>query len=267
VFDSLSIKELQSAVHPLKDVEGMHPASIGNIVYNELELAPCTATASVELLQRTGIALEGLNAVVVRHSEIVGKPIAFMLMAEGATVTVCHHMTRNLTVHSRHADALFVAIGKPRMIKAEMIKPGAVVIDFEINWVEGEAGAMITVGDVDYQSCREVAGWITPVQGGVGSVYRLDPDAQHGDRGPAPARSLRIRVCPDRRRTSTRCTTPLTARRVPVARRKKGRPGNSGPASLFLPLTTAFVSSFWVSSDRRPQARLQACSGRVQSDR
>lgn len=170
VPEPLSIKELQSAVHPLKDVEGMHPASIGNIVYNEIELAPCTAAASVELLRRTGVALEGLDAVVVGHSEIVGKPIAFLLMAEGATVTVCHHMTRNLAVHSRQADALFVAVGKARMITAEMIKPGAVVIDIGINRIEDEKGRMITVGDVDYDSCREVAGWITPVPGGVGPV-------------------------------------------------------------------------------------------------
>ena len=100
----LSIKQLQGAIHPLKDVEGMHPASIGNIVYNELELGPCTAMASVELLRQTGLSLTGLEVVVVGHSEIVGKPIAFLLMAEGATVTVCHHMTRNLSVHSRRAD-------------------------------------------------------------------------------------------------------------------------------------------------------------------
>ena len=170
VPEPLSVKELQSAVHPLKDVEGMHPASIGNIVYNEIELAPCTAAALVELLRRTGVALEGLVAVIVGHSEIVGKPIAFLLKAEGATVTVCHHMTRNLAVHSRQADALFVAVGEPHMITAKMIKPGAVVIDIGINRVEDEEGRMITVGDVDYESCREVAGWITPVPGGVGPV-------------------------------------------------------------------------------------------------
>ncbi len=109
----LNIKELQSAIHPLKDVEGMHPASIGNIVYRDTALAPCTAAASVELLKRTGLALEGLNAVVIGHSEIVGKPIAFLLLAEGATVTVCHHMTRNLAIHSRAADAVFIAVGSP----------------------------------------------------------------------------------------------------------------------------------------------------------
>lgn len=166
----LSIKLLQRAIHPLKDVEGMHPASIGNIVYNELDLAPCTALASIELLKRTGLKLPGLEVVVIGHSEIVGKPIAFLLMAEGATVTVCHHLTRSVSMHSRRADAVFVAVGKPRLITGEMIKPGAAVIDIGINRVAGPDGQMITVGDVDYESCRAVAGWITPVPGGVGPV-------------------------------------------------------------------------------------------------
>jgi len=170
VPDHLSIKELQRAVHPLKDVEGMHPASIGNIVYNDIELGPCTAMASVELLKRTGLKLEGLEVVVIGHSEIVGKPIAFLLMAEGATVTVCHHMTRSLAVHSRRADAVFVAVGKPRLISGDMIKPGAALIDIGINQVDGPDGKPLTVGDADYESCREVAGWITPVPGGVGPV-------------------------------------------------------------------------------------------------
>jgi len=105
----IPIKALQAAVHPMKDVEGMHPASIGNIVYNQLDLAPCTAAASVELLKATGLELKGLEVVVVGHSEIVGKPIAFLLMSEGATVTVCHHMTRSVPAHARRADALSVA--------------------------------------------------------------------------------------------------------------------------------------------------------------
>lgn len=170
VPEHLSIKSLQSAVHPLKDIEGMHPASIGNIVYRELELAPCTALAAVELLRSTGLNLKGLEVVIVGHSEIVGKPIAFLLMAEGATVTVCHHMTRNLSVHSRQADAVFVAVGKPGLLTGAMIKPGAVVIDVGINQIVGPDGNSITVGDADYESCTEVAGWITPVPGGVGPV-------------------------------------------------------------------------------------------------
>ncbi len=166
----IPIKTLQAAVHPLKDVEGMHPASIGNIVYNELDLAPCTAAASVELLKSTGLNLEGLEVVVVGHSEIVGKPIAFLLMSEGATVTVCHHMTRSVAAHARRADALFVAVGKPRLIKADMVKPGAAVIDIGINTEIAEDGTERIIGDVDTDSVRDMASWITPVPGGVGPV-------------------------------------------------------------------------------------------------
>lgn len=168
--DHIPIKALQETIHPLKDVEGMHPKSIGNIVYGELELGPCTAVASVELLKSTGLKLEGLEACVIGHSEIVGKPIAFLLMAEGATVTVCHHMTREVTVHSRRADAVFVAVGKAGLLTGDMIKPGAVVIDIGINVIEDENGKSKVVGDCDYASCRETAGWITPVPGGVGPV-------------------------------------------------------------------------------------------------
>jgi methylenetetrahydrofolate dehydrogenase (NADP+)/methenyltetrahydrofolate cyclohydrolase len=166
----INVKRLQSSIHPLKDVEGLHPASIGNIVYNEIELGPCTAMASVHLLKETALSLSGLEVVVVGHSEIVGKPIAFLLMAEGATVTVCHHMTRNLAVHCRQADAVFVAVGKPGLVTGNMIKPGAAVIDIGINRVELPDGSERTVGDCDFESCREVAGWITPVPGGVGPV-------------------------------------------------------------------------------------------------
>ena len=166
----IPIKALQSAIHPLKDVEGMHPASIGNIVYNQLDLAPCTAAASVELLKETGLDLKGLEVVVVGHSEIVGKPIAFLLMSEGATVTVCHHMTRSVAAHARRADALFVAVGKPRLIKADMVKPGAAVIDIGINAETAPDGSTRIVGDVDTDSVKDVASWITPVPGGVGPV-------------------------------------------------------------------------------------------------
>ena len=166
----IPIKALQAAIHPLKDVEGMHPASIGNIVYNQLDLAPCTAAASVELLKETELELQGLEVVIVGHSEIVGKPIAFLLMSEGATVTVCHHMTRSVAAHARRADALFVAVGKPRLIKADMVKPGAAVIDIGINSETAPDGSSRIVGDVDTESVRHVASWITPVPGGVGPV-------------------------------------------------------------------------------------------------
>jgi len=161
----IPVKALQKAVHPLKDVEGMHPASIGNIVYNDLLLGPCTAVAAVEILKSLPLKMEGLDVCVIGHSEIVGKPIAFLMMGLGATVTVCHHMTRQVSIHSRRADAVFVAVGKPGLVTGEMLKPGAALIDIGINRVDGR-----TVGDADFASCSEVAGWITPVPGGVGPV-------------------------------------------------------------------------------------------------
>ena len=163
-------RSLASAVHPLKDIEGMNPASIGNIVYNDLALAPCTAAASVELIKATGLKLHGLEVVMVGHSEIVGKPAAFMLMAEGATVTVCHHLTRSVAAHSRRADAVLVAVGKPRFLSADMVKPGAAVIDIGINQISGPNGEALIVGDVDTDNVKEVASWVTPVPGGVGPV-------------------------------------------------------------------------------------------------
>ncbi len=170
VPEQLSIRVLQAAIHPMKDVEGMHPASIGNIVYNDLVMGPCTSVAAVELLKHTGLKLPGLEVVIIGSSEIVGKPIAFLLMSEGATVTVCHHLTRNLAMHSRSADAVFVAVGKPGLVTGQMIKPGAAVIDIGINQVTLPDGSTRIVGDADYESCHQVAGWITPVPGGVGPV-------------------------------------------------------------------------------------------------
>jgi methylenetetrahydrofolate dehydrogenase (NADP+) / methenyltetrahydrofolate cyclohydrolase len=163
-------RSLASAIHPLKDIEGMNPASIGNIVYNDLALVPCTAAASVKLIKATGLHLHGLEVVMVGHSEIVGKPAAFMLMAEGATVTVCHHLTRSVAAHSRRADAVLVAVGKPKFLHGDMVKPGAAVIDIGINQVPGPDGKLMIVGDVDTDDVKEVASWVTPVPGGVGPV-------------------------------------------------------------------------------------------------
>lgn len=170
VPEAINVRSLQSAIHPLKDVEGMNPASIGNIVYNDLALAPCTAAASVELIKATGLDLNGLEVVMIGHSEIVGKPAAFLLMAEGATVTVCHHLTRSVAAHSRRADAVLVAVGIPRFLNGDMVKPGAAVIDIGINHVTDDAGNSAIIGDVDTESVMEVASWVTPVPGGVGPV-------------------------------------------------------------------------------------------------
>src|SRR5262245_5514195 len=163
-------RSLASAIHPFKDLEGMNPASIGDIVYNDLTLAPCTAAASVELIKATGLALHGLEVVMVGHSEIVGKPAAFMLMAEGATVTVCHHLTRSVAAHSRRADAVLVAVGKPKLLRADMVTPRAAVIDIGINQITDADGQTRIVGDVDTDAVKEVASWVTPVPGGVGPV-------------------------------------------------------------------------------------------------
>lgn len=165
---------IQTAITAPKDVEGMHPANIGKVVYDDYVLGPCTSLASVECLKATGMELRGLEVVVVGHSEIVGKPLGLHLMGELATVTVCHHGTRNLATHTRRADAVFVAVGKPGLITGNMIKPGAAVIDVGINQVDAinAEGKPVkkTVGDVEFDSVHEIAGWITPVPGGVGPV-------------------------------------------------------------------------------------------------
>ena len=150
----------------------MNPASIGNIIYNDVALAPCTAAASVELLKEARGDLKGMEVVMIGHSEIVGKPAASLLMAEGATVTVCHHMTRSVAMHSRRAEAILVAVGKPKLVTADMVMPGAVVIDIGINYIpdtDGNGKGRI-VGDADTDEVAKVAGWITPVPGGVGPV-------------------------------------------------------------------------------------------------
>ena len=157
---------VQGAIDPHKDVEGMHPANMGAILYREPSYAPCTAAAAQQLILETGLDLRGAETVVVGHSEIVGKPIAVLLLHHLSTVTVCHVGTRRLTDHTRRADVLVVAVGKAGIVNGEMIKPGAVVIDIGIN--QGPDGRI--VGDVEFESAAEVAGHITPVPGGVGPV-------------------------------------------------------------------------------------------------
>ena len=167
----INARRLQAKVHPDRDVEGMNPANLGLIVYGEPRLAPCTALAAIDLGRRAGVPYRGRDVVVVGSSEIVGKPIAFLLLNEFATVNVCHVETRDLASHTRDADFLFVAVGRPGLITGDMVKPGAVVIDIGVNRLtpaEGEPER--TVGDVDAASVREVAGHLTPVPGGVGPV-------------------------------------------------------------------------------------------------
>jgi methylenetetrahydrofolate dehydrogenase (NADP+)/methenyltetrahydrofolate cyclohydrolase len=137
-------------------------------------IAPCTALAATALVRESGAALEGAEVVMVGHSNIVGKPIALLLVAEFATTTICHIATKDLASHTRRADILIVAVGKPGLITADMVKPGAVVIDVGINRIatEDEQGKKRTriVGDVEFEAVSEVAGAISPVPGGVGVV-------------------------------------------------------------------------------------------------
>ncbi len=200
-------RAVQNALSPVKDVEGIHTANYGRLFGGTGHVAPCTAMAAVELLRSTGQDLAGAEAIVVGHSEIVGKPIAMLLLQSpdrAPTVTVCHVATRDLKAHTRRADVLVVATGVRQsrwqrwksqrvhreappdlapLISAEMVKPGAIVVDVAINRIPESLDAagepardaegkprMVTVGDVDFQAVRQVAGAITPVPGGVGPV-------------------------------------------------------------------------------------------------
>jgi len=153
------------AVDPAKDVDGFTFGSIGRLVENQARFVPCTPAGIIELLVREGIAVKGKHAVVVGRSEIVGKPVAFLLLHRHATVTICHSRTADLAAETRRADILVVAAGRPRLITGTMIKPGAVVLDVGINRVEGKL-----VGDVDFESASQVASALTPVPGGVGPM-------------------------------------------------------------------------------------------------
>jgi len=166
--------KVQLCIDPYKDVEGVNPANIGMVFEGEPIIAPCTALAVMALVRESGVPIEGAEAVVVGHSRIVGKPVALMLVNELATVTTCHIATRDLASHTRRAEILVVAVGKPALITADMVKPGAVVIDVGINRIretgpDGEPRRRI-VGDVDFEAVCQVAGAISPVPGGVGSV-------------------------------------------------------------------------------------------------
>ena len=150
---------------PEKDVDGFHLLNAGKLFTGQQGVVACTPKGAMEMLHRTGIDLSGKEAVVVGRSNIVGKPMAMLLLQENATVTICHSRTANLAEHTRRADVLVAAVGKPRFITADMVKPGAIVIDVGINRVDGKV-----VGDVDFDAVREVAAWITPVPGGVGRM-------------------------------------------------------------------------------------------------
>jgi len=163
------------AIDPKKDVDGFHPVNVGKLMIGEADYLPCTPAGIQQLLIRSGVQVDGAEVVVVGRSNIVGKPIANILLQKqkgaNATVTICHTGTRDMSFHTKRADILIVAAGKPKAITAEMVKPGAVVIDVGVNRIgmtpEGKAKIC---GDVDFETVKEKASMITPVPGGVGPM-------------------------------------------------------------------------------------------------
>jgi len=172
--DHINPSRVLNAIRPDKDVDGFHPVNAGRLLLGEPGFVPATPAGILELLRRSGIETTGKHAVVVGRSNIVGRPLAALLLHRGidATVTVCHSRTRDLAALTRTADILVAAIGRPRYITADMVREGAVVIDVGINRVDDPAHprGYRLVGDVDFEAVAEKAGWITPVPGGVGPM-------------------------------------------------------------------------------------------------
>jgi methylenetetrahydrofolate dehydrogenase (NADP+)/methenyltetrahydrofolate cyclohydrolase len=165
---SIDYKKISQFIRPEKDIEGMHPANMGKIVFGKARLIPCTPAAVMELLLSSGVDFYGKEVVIVGHSEIVGKPLCLLLLERFATVTVCHIGTSKagkLEAHVRKAEVLVVAVGKAGLIKGEWIKENAIVIDVGINRVDDKI-----VGDVEFEEAQIHAAWITPVPGGVGPL-------------------------------------------------------------------------------------------------
>jgi methylenetetrahydrofolate dehydrogenase (NADP+) / methenyltetrahydrofolate cyclohydrolase len=172
--NGLDLQHAQYQIDILKDVEGVNPANIGHVVYGHTIIAPCTALAVVELIDSTAINLQGADVTIVGASRLVGRPLSLLLTERNATVTLCHIFTKDTPAACRRADVIVVAVGKPCLLHAEHVKPGAVVIDVGINRVQitdsfGKTTDK-TVGDVDFDAVRQVAGFITPVPGGVGPM-------------------------------------------------------------------------------------------------
>lgn len=166
-LDSIS---LLHKIHPDKDADGLHPINLGKLVRSESGLRSCTPAGVMKLLEEYGISLAGKKAVVIGRSILVGKPIALMLLEANATVTIAHSRTQDLAAVCRDADILVAAVGKPEMITADMVKPGAIVIDVGINRVESRDGKSKLVGDVAFETVAEIASYITPVPGGIGPM-------------------------------------------------------------------------------------------------
>ncbi len=157
-------EEILSHIDPRKDVDGFHPVNVGHLVLGAPGLRPCTPAGCIRMLDYAGIPIEGAHAVIIGRSNIVGKPMAHLLLERNATVTICHSRTQNLAATARTADILVAAVGRPRFVTADMVKEGATVIDVGINRIAPKQ----LVGDVDFDAAADVAGAITPVPGGVG---------------------------------------------------------------------------------------------------
>jgi methylenetetrahydrofolate dehydrogenase (NADP+)/methenyltetrahydrofolate cyclohydrolase len=168
--EGVDASAIQTRIAVDKDVEGVNPANIGNIVFGRRSLVPCTALAVIEMIESTGIEIKGSRAVCVGASTIVGKPVAVLLMQAEATVISTNKFTTDHESLTRDADILVTAAGVPNLITADQVKQGAVVIDVGINRVVGEDGKHRTVGDVDFEAVKAVAGHISPVPGGVGPM-------------------------------------------------------------------------------------------------
>lgn len=163
-------KLVLNSIDPAKDVDGFHPINVGLLAIGEQAMVPCTPLGCLMLLQNQLQDLSGANALVLGRSNIVGKPMALLLLAQNCTVTIAHSRTRDLPEQCRRADILVAAVGRPQMVPGDWIKPGATVIDVGINRIETETGKTRLVGDVDFASAEPVAGAITPVPGGVGPM-------------------------------------------------------------------------------------------------
>jgi len=168
--DQIDERKVIAAIDPQKDVDGFHVENAGRLAVGAEALVPCTPLGCLHLLKTELGDLTGKDAVVIGRSNIVGKPMAMLLLGESCTVTIAHSRTKDLPALCRRADILVAAVGRPEMVKADWIKPGAAVIDVGINRIEGEGGKSRLVGDVDYEEAAEVAGAITPVPGGVGPM-------------------------------------------------------------------------------------------------
>ena len=166
----LDADALMRAIDPRKDADGLHPHNVAALVGGRVAPRPCTPLGCLALLDAAGVALEGAHAVVVGRSAIVGKPLALLLSARNATVTLCHQKTRDLAQHVGQADVLVVAVGRPELVDGAWIKPGAAVVDVGINRVTRPDGTHALCGDVAFAAAQRRAGWITPVPGGVGPM-------------------------------------------------------------------------------------------------